>query len=83
MESLFWLMSTVLEVPLVFGAFVGALEIAHEYLLQVRPVLDPFRGEMFEPHSRQVSKEQWQVADDEMVTIRPTGSTGEPVTHEP
>jgi hypothetical protein len=38
---------------------------------------------MFEPRPGRVGKEQWRVADDEVVTIRPTSLVGELVILEP
>ena len=38
---------------------------------------------MLEPCSRRVGQEQWQVADDEVVIVRATGSAGELVILKP
>ena len=40
-EGLTGLMTVVLEVPWVPREFVGALEVSHKDLLQVRPTLNP------------------------------------------
>ena len=39
-EGFIGLLATVLEVPWVSGAFVHALEVAHEDLRQIRPTLN-------------------------------------------
>ena len=39
-EGFIGLLAAVLEVPWVFGAFVCALEVPHEYLHQIRPTLN-------------------------------------------
>ena len=39
-EGFIGLLAAVLEVPWVFGAFVHALEVAHEDLRQIRSTLD-------------------------------------------
>lgn len=82
-ESLSRLLPAVLEIPGIPRACISALEVPHEDLLQVRPVLNPVGQEVFQPCSRRVSQEQREVADDEVVIICTVGSAGEPVILEP
>jgi hypothetical protein len=46
MESFVQLLPTVLEVPRVFGAHIGAPEITHEDLFKVRPTSNLIGREM-------------------------------------
>ena len=69
-QGLVGLLSTPFEVPGVPRAHVCALEIAHEDLDQVGPVVDLIRRQMLEPHSCGVSKVKRKVADDDRVLRR-------------
>ena len=60
----------MLQFPGVPGAHVCALEVAHEDLDQVGPVVDLIRGQVLEPRSCGVSKMKRKVADDNRVFRR-------------
>ena len=55
-QGLIGLLATLFEVPGVPRAHVRSLEIAHEDLDQVGPVVDLVRGQVLEPRSCGVSK---------------------------
>ena len=57
------LLLTPSEIPGVPRAHVCALDVAHENLDQVVPVVDLVRGEVLEPCSRRVCEVQRKVAD--------------------
>ena len=69
-QGLIGLLSTPFEVPRVPRAHVCALEIAHEDLDQVGPVVDLICGQMLEPRSCGISKVKRKVADDDRVLRR-------------
>ena len=48
-EGLIGLLTAVLEVPWVPRAFVRALEVSHEDLLQIHPTLDCVGRQVFQP----------------------------------
>ena len=50
-EGLTSLLASVLEVPWVPRAFVHALEVSHEDLLQICPTLDCVGRQVFQPRS--------------------------------
>jgi hypothetical protein len=62
---------------------VRALEIAGEGLDQVVPVGDLPRGQVLQPGASGVGEEQGEVADDEVVIVRPTQLAGQPLVREP
>ena len=66
-QGLAGLLATPFEVPGVPSVHVRALEVAHEDLDQVGPVVDLVRGQVHEPRSRGVSKVKGKVADDDRV----------------
>ena len=66
------LLSAVLEVSWVPRALVCALKVLHEDLPQVRPTLDSVGRQVFQPCSCRIGQEQWEVADNETVTIHST-----------
>jgi len=70
MQGLIGLLVTPFEVPGVSRAHVSALEVVHEDLDQVGPVVDQIRGQVLEPHSCGVSKVKGKVADDDRVFRR-------------
>jgi len=57
------------EIPGVSRAHVRALEIAHEDLDQVAPVVDLICGKVLEPCPLRVREVQRKVADDDSVAI--------------
>ena len=69
-EGLVGLLMTPFEVPGVPRAHVRALEIAHEDVDQVGPVVDLARRQVLEPRSCGVSKMERKVADDGRVLRR-------------
>ena len=75
-ERLFYLLLAVLEVPWIPWAFVCALKISYEDLSQVPPVVDLVRRKMFQPSSCRVREVQGEISDDEIILLRPAGSTG-------
>jgi hypothetical protein len=76
-------LAAALEIPGVPKAHVCALEVAGESFDQVVPVGDLRRGQMLQPGLGGVGEEQWKVADDEVVIVRPTQLTGQSVVREP
>ena len=62
-QGLAELLATPFEVPGVRRAHVRALEIAHEDLDQVGPVVDLIRRQVLEPRSCGISKMKRKVAD--------------------
>ena len=70
------------EVPGITMTLVCALQVSHEHLFEIQPVLNLVSGEMLEPRSSRVSQEQWQVTDNEIIIVRAAGSASEPVVLE-
>ena len=64
------LLAAPFEVPGVPRAHVRALEVAHEDLDKVGPVVDLVRGQVLEPRSCGISKVKGKVADDDHVVRR-------------
>ena len=69
-QGLIGLLATPFEVPGVPRAHVCAMEVAHEDLDQVGPVVDIIRRQVLEPRSCGVSKVKRKVADDDRVLRR-------------
>ena len=69
-QGLAGLLATPFEVPGVPRVHVRALEIAHEDMDQVGPVVDLVRGQVLEPRSCGVSKMKGEVVDDDRVFHR-------------
>ena len=69
-QGLMGLLAAPLEVPGVPRAHVCALEVAHEDLDQVGPVVDLVRGQVLELRSCGVIKMKGEVADDDRVFRR-------------
>jgi hypothetical protein len=82
-NSFIWLLSIVLDVLGVPRAHVGALEVTHKVLLQVRPTPDFVRWEVLQPCTCRVGKVQGEVADDEGITMCAIGLTSKLVILEP
>ena len=82
-EGLIGLLTAVLEVPWVPRAFVRALEVSHEDLLQIHPTLDHVGRQVFQPRPGQIGQEQWKVANNKVVIIRTTGLTSKPIVFKP
>ena len=66
-QGLIGLLATPFEVPGVSRAHIRALEVAHEDLDQVGPVVDLVRGQVLEPRSCGVRKVKGKVADDNRI----------------
>ena len=49
---------------------VCALEVFHEDFFEVRPTLDSVGRKVFQPRSRRIGQEQWNVADNECNTLK-------------
>jgi len=64
------LLTAPFEVPGVPKAHVSALEVAHEDLDQVGPVVDMVRGQVLEPRSCGISEMKGKVTDDNRVFRR-------------
>jgi hypothetical protein len=62
---------------------VRALEVSSESLDQVIPVGDLRRRQMLQPGPSDVREEQGEVADDEVVVVRPTQLVGQPIVRKP
>ena len=71
-QGLAGLLATPFEVPGIPRAHVRALEVAHEDVDQVGPVVDLIRRQVLEPRSCGVSKMKRKVADDDRVLCRAT-----------
>jgi hypothetical protein len=69
-QGLARLLATPLEVPGVPRVHVRALEVAHEDMDQVGPVVDLIRRQVIEPRSCGVSKMKRKVVDDDRVLRR-------------
>jgi hypothetical protein len=67
-----WLLAAASEIPRVPREHVCALEVSSEGFDQVVPVEDLRRRQMLQPGSGGVGEEQGEVADDEVVIVRPT-----------
>jgi LPS O-antigen subunit length determinant protein (WzzB/FepE family) len=59
------------------------LEISSESLDQVVPVRDLRRRQMLQPGPSSVREEKGEVADDEVVVVRPSQLARQPVIREP
>jgi hypothetical protein len=59
------------------------LEISREGLDQVVPVRDLRRRQMLQPCPGSVGEEEGEVADDEVVVVRPSQLACQPVIREP
>ena len=70
MQGLVGLLATPFEVPGVSRAHVRALEVAHEDVDQVGPVVDLICRQVLEPRSCGVRKVKRKVADDDRVVHR-------------
>ena len=64
-------------------AVLQVLGVAHEDLFQVRPTLNAVGRKVLQPCSCQVSQEQGEIADDEVITDRTVVLASEPVVLEP
>ena len=82
-QGLIGLLLAPSEIPGVPRAHVSALEVAHEDLDQVVPVVDLVRGKVFEPCPRRVCKVQRKVADDHGVVCRVAQLASQAVVVEP
>ena len=69
-QRLIGLLTAPSEIPGVPRAHVRALEVAHEDVDQVGPVVDLIRRQVLEPRSCGVSKMKRKVADDDHVLRR-------------
>ena len=69
-HGLVGLLATPLEVPGVPRAHIRALEVAHEDMDQVSPVVDLICRQMLEPRSCGVSKVKRKVVDDDRIFCR-------------
>ena len=69
-QGLAGLLATPLEVPGIPRAHVRALEVAHEDVDQVGPVVDLIHRQVLEPRSCGVNKMKRKVADDDRVLYR-------------
>jgi hypothetical protein len=78
-----WLLAAASEIPGVPRAHVRALEVSSEGSDQVVPVGDLRRRQMLQPGPGGVREEQGEVADDEVVVVRPTQLAGQPVVRKP
>jgi hypothetical protein len=78
-----WLLAAASEIPRVPRAHVRALEVSSESLYQVVPVGDLRGRQMLQPGPGSVEEEQGEVADDEVVIVRSTQRTGQPVVRKP
>jgi hypothetical protein len=66
-KTLPWLLLAVMQLPLLAGAHVHALEVADEDLTQVGPVVDLVVQQVLKPRARRVTEVERQVLDDEEV----------------
>ena len=82
-KSFLGLLSVVFEIPWVPRTRVGALEVSHENLLQVRPTLNPVGRKVLQPCLGRIGQEQWEVADNEIVTICSTSMASKLIILEP
>jgi hypothetical protein len=78
-----WLLAAALEIPRVPRAHVRTLEISSEGLDQVVPVGDLHRRQMLQPCPGNVGEEKGEVADDEVVVVRPSQLARQPVIRKP
>jgi hypothetical protein len=76
-------MPTVLEIPGIPKVHIGALEVTHKDVLQVRPTSNLVRRDMLQPCTCRVGEVQGEVADDECITICAADLTSESVVLEP
>ena len=83
MKSFPGLLSVVFEIPQVPRMHVCALNVSHKDLFQVRPTLDFVGRKVFQQCSRRIGQEQWEVADNETVTIHSTSLPSKPIILEP
>jgi hypothetical protein len=77
------LLAVASEIPGVPRAHICALEVVGEGFDQVVPVGDLCRRQMLQQGSGGVGEEQGEVADDEVVIVRPTQLAGQPVVCKP
>ena len=82
-ESFPGLLSIVFEIPWVPRMRICALEVPHEDLFQVYPILDSVGRKVFKPCSCRIDQEQWKVADNEIIIICSTGLASKPIILEP
>jgi hypothetical protein len=78
-----WLLAAAPEIPRVPRVHVRTLEISSESLDQVVSVGDLRRRQMLQPGPGSVGEEKGEVADDEVVIIRPSQLARQPVIHKP
>jgi hypothetical protein len=78
-----WLLAAALDILGVTKAHVRALEVSSEGLDQVVPVGDLRRRQMLQPGPGSVGEEQGEVADDEVIIVRPSQLAGQPVVRKP
>ena len=78
-----WLLAVASEIPRVPRAHVCALEVSSEGFDQVVPVGDLHRRQMLQPGPGGVEEEEREVADDEVVVVRPSQLACQPVVHKP
>jgi hypothetical protein len=78
-----WLLAAALENPRVPRAHVRTLEISSKSLDQVVPVRDLRKRQMLQPGLDSVGEEKGEVADDEVVVVRPSQLARQPVIREP
>jgi hypothetical protein len=71
-ESFIWLLVAAPKVLGIARAHVGALEVPHENLYEVGPVVDATGWEVLQPGSHRVSQEQRDIMDDEAVIVHAT-----------
>jgi hypothetical protein len=78
-----WLLAAAPEIPRVPRAHVRTLEISSESLDQVVPVRDLRKRQMLQPSPGSVREEKGEVADDEVVVVRPSQLAYQPVIRKP
>jgi hypothetical protein len=78
-----WLLAAASEIRRVPRAHVRALEVSSESLNQLVPVGDLRGRQMLHPGPGGVGEEQGEVADDEVVIVRPSRMAGQPVVCKP
>jgi len=59
------------------------LKISYEDLSLVRSAMDLVRRKMFKPNLRRVREVEGEVSDDEIIHLRPAGSTSKAIVIEP
>jgi hypothetical protein len=78
-----WLLAAALEIPRVPRAHVHTLEISSEGLDQVILAGDLRRRQTLQPCPDSVREEKGEVADDEVVIVRPSQLARQPVIRKP